>query len=129
VTLHAPLRENTRHLINRDTLAIMPKGTIIINTSRGALIDTEALIDALRSGRVGGCALDVIEGEHKLYYYNKKSLVPDDPRLSILKDMPNSIVSPHIAFYTHCSVRDMVGNCLRAFILDSRGEENPFRIV
>lgn len=129
ISLHAPLRENTRHLINRENLALMPRGTVIVNTARGALVDTEALIDALRDGRLGGCALDVIEGEHELYYYNKKSEVLDNPHMGVLKNMPNAIISPHIAFYTRCSVRDMVANCLRAFILDSRGEENPFRIV
>ncbi len=129
ITLHVPLRESTRHIINRDTLALMPKGTFIVNTARGALIDTEALVESLRSGRIAGCALDVIEGEHELYYYNRKSAVLDNPYLGTLKNMPNTIISPHIAFYTRCSVRDMVENCIKAFVLDSMGEENPFRIV
>ncbi len=129
ISLHAPLRDSTRHMINRETLSLMPQGTVIVNTSRGALIDTEALIDALRCGRLGGCALDVIEGEQGLYYYNKKSDVLDNPQLDVLRAMPNAIVSPHVAFYTRCSVEEMVKNCLRAFVLDSRGEENPFRII
>lgn len=129
ISLHAPLKESTRHLINGETFALMPKGTIIVNTARGALIDTEALIEALRCGKIAGCALDVIEGEQGLYYHNRKSVVVNNQYLGILKDMPNSIISPHIAFYTQCSVGDMVENCLKAFILDSRGEKNPFRIV
>ena len=129
ISLHAPLRDTTRHIVNGETLGLMPRGSVIVNTARGGLIDTQALIDSLRSGHIGACALDVLEGEHDIFFHTKKSSVIDLPELSILKDMPNVIITPHIAFYTECSVRDMLTNCVRGFYLDSRGEENPFRIV
>ncbi len=129
ITLHAPLKDNTRHIINRDSLALMPEGSVIINTARGALIDTAALIDALRSGKLAACGLDVIEDEAELYYYNRKSDIINNEALSILRDMPNVVLTHHLAFYTGRSVDDMVRNCLLSFIRDSRGEENPFRIV
>ncbi len=128
-TLHAPLRENTRHIINRESLGLMPKGSVLVNTARGALVDHDALIDALCSGKIAACGLDVMEGEAELYYYNRKSDIINKPQLSILRDMPNVIITPHVAFYTSRSVDDMVRNCLQAFIYDDRGAENPFRVV
>ncbi len=128
-SLHAPLRSETKHIINRNSLALMPEGSVIINTARGGLIDSWALIDALYEGNISGCGLDVIEDEFDLYYYNRKSDVIKNKALSILRDMPNVIISPHIAFYTSKSVDDMVRNCIQAFINDEAGVENPFRIV
>lgn len=129
ISLHAPSRESTRHMINKDTLALMPKGTVIVNTARGELIDTAALVDALADGHIAACGLDVVEGERELYYYNKKSAVLNEPYMALLRDMPNAILTPHMAFYTHKSVEDMVRNCLKAFVLEEKGESNPFRIV
>ncbi len=128
-SLHAPLRDSTKHIINKETIALMPEDSVIINTARGGLIDSWALIDALIEGKIAGCGLDVIEDEFDLYYYNRKSDVINNKALSILRDMPNVIISPHIAFYTSKSVDDMVRNCIQAFINDDAGEINPFRIV
>ncbi len=128
-SLHTPLNGSTEHIIDKRALDLMPYGSVIINTARGALIDSAALIDALIKGKVAACGLDVIEHEFDLYYYNRKSDVINNPALSILRDMPNVIISPHIAFYTSRSVDDMVRNCIQAFINDEAGEINPFRIV
>ena len=128
-SLHAPLRESTKHIINKYTISLMPEGSVIVNTARGGLIDSGALIDALAEGKISACGLDVIEDEFDLYYYNRKSDVICNRALSILRDMPNVVVSPHIAFYTSRSVDDMVRNCIQAFINDEAGQENYFRIV
>ncbi|MBO5976037.1 MAG: lactate dehydrogenase, partial [Oscillospiraceae bacterium] len=128
-SLHVPLKENTKHIIDKRALALMPEGSVIINTSRGGLIDSEALINALIEGKIAACGLDVIEEEFDLYYYNRKSDVIDNRCLSILRDMPNVIISPHIAFYTSRSVDDMVRNCIQSIINDNSGRENPYRIV
>ncbi len=128
-SLHAPLQSATRHIINRNSLDLMPDGSVIINTARGGLIDSSALIEALNEGKIAACGLDVIEDEFDLYYYNRKADVINNKPLSILRDMPNVIISPHIAFYTSKSVDDMVRNCIQAFINDEAGVENPFRIV
>lgn len=84
VSLHAPHIPSTHHLINRTALSRMKKGALLVNTARGPLVDEKALLRALKSGRLGGAALDVLEGE------------PPDPRSSIF-DAPNLIVTPHIA--------------------------------
>ncbi|MFT8029276.1 NAD(P)-dependent oxidoreductase, partial [Salmonella enterica subsp. enterica serovar Enteritidis] len=73
LSLHLPLTEGTHHLISREVIASMKPGAILVNTARGALVDSEALIDALESGHLGGAALDVVEGEAGLYHFNKMS--------------------------------------------------------
>jgi phosphoglycerate dehydrogenase-like enzyme len=87
VSLHCPLTKDTRHLINAQTLAKMKKGSFLINVSRGGVVDTNALIDALKSGHLAGAALDVFEQE---------PLPADSP---ILK-LNNVIVAPHLASYS-----------------------------
>ena len=110
VTLHVPAVKENTHLINRDTLAGMKDGVILINTSRGTVVDTPALIDALESGKVGGAALDVIEGESELYYNDLRGRILKNRELAILKSYSNVIVTPHTAFYTDQAVSDMVEN-------------------
>jgi D-specific alpha-keto acid dehydrogenase len=117
VTLHTPLTAQTHHLLDRRRIALMKAGALIINTGRGALLDTEALIEALERGSVGGAALDVVEGEEGIFYADRGSapLAPGAP-LVRLQALPNVIISPHIAFSTDHALRDMVensiGNCL-----------------
>lgn len=129
LTLHVPLLPEDRHMIGRAELAKMKDGVILINTARGGLIDSKALVEALELGRVGACALDVVEDEFQMYYYDRRADVLGNHTLSILRDMPNVIVTPHMAFYTDQSVADMVHNCLLSCKLDNEGKENPFRVV
>lgn len=128
-TLHAPLLEDTYHIINQEAIENMPKGSIIINTARGGLIDTTALIDGLESGKIGACGLDVHEDEFNMYYYDCRGTYHNNHNLSILRDMPNVVVMPHMAFYTENTVSDMVKNSLLAFVLEEQNEKNPWRIV
>ena len=88
ISLHAPHIPATHHLINRSAIRKMKKGALLINTARGPLVDEKALLSALKSGRLGGAALDVLEGE------------PPDPKSAIF-DAPNLLVTPHIAGSTH----------------------------
>ena len=101
ISLHCPLAESTYHMINRDSLAMMKDGVYIINTSRGALIDTEALLDAIRMRKVGGAGLDVYEEETDLFFEDFSDSLIGDDTLSLLLSMPNVIVSSHQAFLTH----------------------------
>jgi D-3-phosphoglycerate dehydrogenase len=94
LSLHAPLIDATRHIINRETIATMPDGAIIVNTSRGSLIDESALVDALKSGKLSSAALDVFEME---------PLQQDSPLFSA----PNLLLSPHAAFYSDQSVDNL----------------------
>ena len=97
---HTPLTEENHYLINKESLAEMKDGVVIINTARGALIESEALIAGIESGKVGAAALDVVEKEFGLYYYDRKSDVLDNRELAILRGFPNVTVSHHMALYT-----------------------------
>lgn len=108
ITLHMNANEDNYHLINRDTIARMKEGAYIVNTARGKLIDSEALIEGIESGKLGGAALDVVEFENGLYYYDHMGEVMVNPKLALLRSFPNVIISPHTAFYTREDVRDMV---------------------
>ena len=111
VTLHTNATAENHHLLNARTLAGMKKGDIVINTARGKLIDTQALIAALECGQVGYAALDVLENEEGLYYYDRRGDVIANREMAILRSFPNVILSPHTAFYTQSAVEHMVRYC------------------
>ncbi len=100
ISLHCPLTTETRHIINNKSLAMMKNDAVIINTGRGALIDTKALIDALKDKKIGGAALDVYEEEDEYFYEDWSTTVIQDDVLARLLFMPNVIVSSHQAFLT-----------------------------
>jgi D-specific alpha-keto acid dehydrogenase len=116
VTLHTPLTADTHHLLDRRRIGQLKHGAYIVNTGRGALIDTEALISALERGSLGGAALDVLEGEEGIFYADCRGKHIDSPHLLRLQQMPNVVISPHTAFYTDHALRDTVEtsivNCL-----------------
>ena len=114
ITLHMNANEENYHIINAETIAKMKDGAYIINTARGKLIDSEALIEGIHSGKLGGAALDVVEFENGLYYYNRMGEVMVNPKLAILRSFPNVILSPHTAFYTAEDVCDMVAGNFRS---------------
>ncbi len=101
VSLNCPLTKATRHIICRRTLEFMKPEAIIINTSRGALIDSEALLDALISERLGGACLDVYEEETSLFYEDFSNHIVRDDILARLISLPNVLVTSHQAFLTH----------------------------
>ena len=108
ITFHVPAGDGTFHMVNRDTLASMKDGVVLVNTARGSIIDTQALIEALESGKVGAAALDVIEHEIGIFYGDYKYQVIGHREMSILKDLPNVLMLPHMAFYTENAISDMV---------------------
>lgn len=100
LSLHCPLTEKTRHMLNAEAFSQMKRGVFILNTSRGALIDTEALLDALNSGVVRGAGLDVYEEEAELFFEdNSGNLIKDDV-LALLVSRPNVVLTSHQAFLT-----------------------------
>ncbi len=101
VSLHLPLTPETHHLIDVSTLARMKPGAFLINTSRGKLVDTTALIRALKSGHLGGVALDVYEEEEGLFFEDLSGAVLQDDELSRLLTFPNVLVTAHQGFLTH----------------------------
>jgi D-specific alpha-keto acid dehydrogenase len=112
VTLHIPLDANTHHLLNHNRIEQMKHGAFIINTSRGALLDTEALIRALESGRLGGAALDVLEGEEGIFYTDCRLTPIENKPLLRLQQMSNVIISPHTAYDTDHALSDIVQNTI-----------------
>ena len=112
VTLHTPLNANTHHLLNRQRIDLLKQGALIINTGRGALIDTDALVLALVSGKLGGAALDVLEGEEGIFYGDCRNKPVENNRLLQLEQLPNVLITPHTAFYTEHALRDTVENSI-----------------
>lgn len=116
VTLHLPSSIATHHVVGRRQLEAMKPGAYLINTGRGALVDTDALVTALESGRLGGAALDVLEGEEGLFYFDCNDKPIDNRFMLRLQKMPQVIITPHTAFHTGRVLFDTVErtliNCL-----------------
>jgi D-lactate dehydrogenase len=108
VSLHCPLMPQTHHIVNARTLAQAKRGALLINTSRGGLVDTEAAIEALKSGQLGGMAIDVYEQEAGLFFRDLSSTVIVDDVIQRLVSFPNVIVTGHQAFFT----REALGTIL-----------------
>jgi D-lactate dehydrogenase len=100
ISLHTPLTPETHHIIRRETLELMKPGTILINVSRGALIDTKALIEALKCGRLGGVGLDVYEEEEGVFFEDLSGQILHDDELARLLTFPNVLITAHQAFLT-----------------------------
>jgi D-lactate dehydrogenase len=107
ISLHLPLTPATKHLIRRGTLELMKPGAILINVSRGALIDTTALIEALKSGHLGGVALDVYEEEEGIFFEDLSGEVLQDDELARLLTFPNVLITSHQAFLTREALADI----------------------
>jgi len=112
VTLHTPLDANTHHLLSRRRLEQMKRGAFIVNTARGSLIDTDALVSALESGGLGGAALDVLEGEEGIFYVDCRGRQVESEHLPRLQKLPNVLVTPHTAYYTDHALSDTVENSI-----------------
>jgi len=100
ISLHTPLTPETYHIIRRETLELMKPGTILINVSRGALIDTRALIEGLKRGRLGGVGLDVYEEEEGVFFEDLSGQILHDDELARLLTFPNVLITAHQAFLT-----------------------------
>ncbi|MCG7525213.1 2-hydroxyacid dehydrogenase [Streptomyces sp. OfavH-34-F] len=112
ISLHVPLLPATHHLIDKDALALMKDDAILVNSSRGGLVDTSALVGELRAGRFLGVGLDVYEAEAGLFFLDKSLEGVDDDTLARLVTFPNVIVTSHQAYYT----RDAVGQIIDATV-------------
>jgi D-specific alpha-keto acid dehydrogenase len=112
VTLHTPLNADTHHLLNRRRIGAMKHGAFIVNTGRGSLLDTEALVPALESGRLGGAALDVLEGEDGIFYADCRDEPVGSSLLVRLQELPNAVITPHTAYYTEHALSDTVENTI-----------------
>jgi lactate dehydrogenase-like 2-hydroxyacid dehydrogenase len=107
ITLHAPATADNHHMIDAHAFSLMKDDAVLVNTARGALIDTDALIDTLESGKLFNVALDLLEKEDGLYYNNRVGDVIANRQMAILRSFPNVMLTPHTAFYTDIDVRQM----------------------
>ena len=123
VTLHTPLSADTNHLLNGRRIGQMKRGAFIINTGRGSLLDTEALIPALESGKLGGAALDVLEGEEGVFYFDYREKPIENKLLLRLQELPNVLITPHTAYYTEHALRDTVENTIINCLKFERGKQ------
>ena len=119
ISLHCPLTADTRHLINAEAIGKMKKGVVIVNTSRGGLIDAEALLEGIKARKIGAACLDVYEEEADVFFEDRSGHILDDDLLSRLISMPNVIVTSHQAFLTEEALNNIaettVNNILSYF--------------
>ena len=123
ISLHCPLTKETRHIIDEKSIDKMKNGVCIINTSRGALIDSDALIDGLKSGKIGNAALDVYEEEGDLFFEDMSSVPDRDEKLAMLLSMPNVIITSHQAFLTNEALENISAVTLENIEKFFKGEE------
>jgi D-lactate dehydrogenase len=121
ISLHCPLTPDNHHIVNAGTLARMKRGALLVNTSRGGLVDTEAAIEALKSGQLGGLGLDVYEQEAGLFFRDLSSTVVVDDVLQRLISFPNVIVTGHQAFFTREAIATISETTLRSASEFARG--------
>lgn len=132
VSLHAPLLPSTKHTINADALSKMKKTAILINTSRGGLVDSEALLDAVLNGRIAGAGLDVYEGEKAYFFENQSSKNMTDSILARLLACKNVLITSHQAFLTQealANISDSTMTSIKDFTSGKRGKDLPNAVV
>ncbi|MCY0935732.1 2-hydroxyacid dehydrogenase [Streptomyces sp. H34-S4] len=108
ISLHVPLLESTHHIIGAEALKMMKDDAILVNSSRGGLVDTDALVTELRTGRFAGVGLDVYEAEAGLFFLDKSLEAVEDDTLARLITFPNVVVTSHQAYYTHDAVGQII---------------------
>ncbi len=113
LSLHCPLTPETHHLINGDRLAQMKKGAMLINTSRGGLVDTQAVIASLKHGRLGYLGLDVYEQEEKLFFRDLSETIIEDDTIARLMSFPNVLITAHQAFFTRNALTQIAQTTLQ----------------
>ena len=122
ISLHTPLTPETRHIICRESLELMKPGTILVNVSRGALIDTTALIEALKSGRIGGVALDVYEEEEGVFFEDLSGQILHDDELARLLTFPNVLITAHQAFLTNEALSEIARVTVENIVASGKGQ-------
>ena len=128
ISLHTNSTAENTHLLNKAVFEKMKDGVIIVNTSRGKLINTEDLIEAVESGKIGSAALDVLEDEANLYYANRMGDAIKNRQMAILRSFPNVLLTPHTAFYTVQAVENMVGSNFKALKAFENGEDSVLEV-
>ncbi len=125
VTLNVPLTEKTYHLVNAEMIPGLKRGVLIVNTGRGGLIDAAALVEGIKSGAIGGAALDVYEEEAGLFYIDRSEDILEDDTFSRLLTFPNVIVTSHMAYLTDHALSDIAKSVIGSFDAFGAGRPPP----
>lgn len=112
ISFHCPLTDENRHMVNADSISKMKKGVVLINTSRGALIDADALVDGIKARKIGAACLDVYEEESNVFFHDYSNHIVNDDTLARLISMPNVIVTSHQAFLTNEALANIADTTL-----------------
>jgi D-lactate dehydrogenase len=129
ISLHVPLTKDTHHLVDAAAFAQMKPGVMLVNTSRGALVDARALIDALKTQRVGAAALDVYEEEGPVFFQDLSAQVLQDDVLARLLTFPNVLITSHQGFLTREALANIANTTLASVTAFERGEPLVHEIV
>jgi D-lactate dehydrogenase len=129
ISLHCPLTPETNRMINKNSLDKMKKGVMLINTSRGKLIDTDAAIESLKEGRLGYLGIDVYEQEEKLFFKDLSEILILDDKILFLMTFPNVLVTSHQAYFTDKALTQIAETTIRNFSDLERGTPNPANLV
>ena len=116
ITLHIPLMESTRHMINREAIAKMKTGVVIINASRGELTDIEALTEGIETEKIGALAMDVFEDENGIYHESRINDIIRNGKMAYIRQFPNVVLTQHMAFYTDANTDSMVECGIRGIV-------------
>ncbi|MDF2190964.1 2-hydroxyacid dehydrogenase [Paraflavitalea sp. CAU 1676] len=128
ISLHCPMNEQTKQIIGAQTLGMMKKGVMLINTSRGGLVDTRAAIDALKSGQLGYLGIDVYEQEEKLFFHNLSEVIIEDEVIMRLMSFPNVLVTAHQGFFTEEALTQIAQTTLQSINDFEAGKPLAFKI-
>ena len=112
ISLHCPLTEENHHLINEKTIAQMKQGMMLINTSRGALIDTKAVIKGIKSGKIGHLGIDVYEDEKDIFFHDLSDTIIQDDTFQLLQSYPNVLITSHQAYFTENAMNDIANTTI-----------------
>jgi D-lactate dehydrogenase len=129
ISLHCPLSEQTHHIINEETLGMMKQGSMLINTSRGALVDTKAAIEALKTGQLGYLGIDVYEQEEKLFFTDWSEAVIQDDVIMRLMSFPNVLITAHQAFFTEEALEQIAEVTLNNIKAWETGKELANKVI
>lgn len=123
VSLHAPLLESTKYMINSESIKSMRPGSLLVNTSRGGLVEHKAIIEALKKKQIGGLAIDVYENEEGLFFKNHEGEIMEDDVIARLMSFPNVLVTGHQAFFTVESLREIASITVNNLTCWDEGKE------
>ncbi len=128
VTFHVPLLPATKHIVNRESLKKMKPGVMLVNTARGELFDTEALIEGIENYKIGALAMDVFEGEDGIYHVDRTDDIIRNRDMAYLRQFPNVVLTQHMAFYTQLSMDGMIENSVEGLLDFNRKGTSRFEI-